>query len=266
MEPVRGTYPLWYDPDYWHAGPKPFFRFPGESQVIRTALLLSLLLLGSVSFQLGLTTGLLVLFLLAPRPSVCFKRAMDYWYLIAPAIAAFLMYAMVYFEYRYVTPFVCIGWIVLFSGVRLPRSKGLRIALQFIVLAAAVQQAVNGAVACRKLITGAYTKTPTYFQAAHALERNGVRRNDTIALISEQPWGEGGPFVARLASVRAVVQVNKPSEFWQASPKIQSQLLDTVKRTGVRAVLAWREGPPATGWKQLDGTNYSSYVFPANSH
>ncbi len=265
-EPIRGTYPLWYDPDYWHAGLKPFFRLSGERQSIQTALLLSLLLVGGLSFQLVVTTGLLVLFLVAPRPSLCFRRAADYSYLAVPMIAAFLMYAVVYFEYRYIAPFVCLGWIMLFSGVELPASKGLRILVWSVVLIVAMQQAATGAAASKRVITGPFVRIPIYSRLALALEQHGLRVNDKIALLSEQPWGEGGPFVARLLLLRVVAQVNKPLEFWQASTETQSQLLMALKGTGAKAVLAWRGGPSSTGWQQLEGTNYFVYMFPPDSH
>jgi hypothetical protein len=265
-QPIRGTYPLWYDPDYWHAGVNPFFRLSGQRQAIQTALLLSLLLVGSVSFQLVVTTGLLILFLMAPRPSRCFRRAADSWYLAAPVIFAFLMYALVYFEYRYVAPFVCLGWIFLFSGTRLPMSKGLKILVRCIVLIVAIEQAASTVGAIRKPITGPYVRIPVYWHAASALQEVGLRGGNEIALISNQPWGEGGPFVARLLRLRAVAQVNRPSEFWGTSLATQGRVLVALKETGAKAALSWGDHPPSKGWRRLGETSYFVYMFPSDPH
>jgi hypothetical protein len=101
-----------------------------------------------------------------------------------------------------------------------------------------------------------------YSDAAQALRREGLQRGTRIAIISDQPFGQGGPFVARLARLQIVVQVNTPSQFWSAASSIQSQVLKAFSEYGAKAVLSWEAKSTADNWKQLGKTGYFVYLFP----
>ena len=101
--------------------------------------------------------------------------------------------------------------------------------------------------------------TPAYWQAAGALNEKGIRRGDKVALIASEPWGEGGSFVARLARIQIIAQVNRPESFWAASPSTQCQLIKSFAKTGAKAILA--SGEPRlfaseTGWQRLENSSY----------
>lgn len=262
---IEGTYPFWYDVSYWQDGIKAYFRMSGLRRVFQIAVLYGLLLIGGISYQLAVTTGLMVLFLVAPKPSACFKRVIELWYLLVPVVAGLLMYATVHFEYRFVAPFVCVGWIAFFSGVRLPISKGLRIFLRCVVLLIAGQQSLSAMALVRHNLKDTNLQNPTYWRAAQALEHEGLVAGDKIAMISDQPWGEGGPFVARLARLRIVGQVNQPAEFWKQTSLQRSEVLEALANSGAKAVVSWGAKSVPNDWKQLGGTDYFVFSFLPHS-
>lgn len=255
--PVGGTYPFWYDVSYWQDGIRPSFDAQGEWKVLRYSLLYLILLTFGPSYQLITTASVLLLFVLAPRPSSCVKSAASEWYLLAPAAAGIFLYAIVHLEFRYIAPLLCMIWIALFSAVRLPASTGLRIVVGFVVTLVALFQVALSANAVLKYASNKSMQNPVYSAAALALRQEpGLTAGFKIAMISDKPWGEGGPFVARLARVQIVAQVNNPKEFWSASPAVQGKVLDAFSAVGADAVLSWEPQSQSVEWKQLRDTSY----------
>jgi hypothetical protein len=258
---LRGTYSFWYDVSYWQEGIKPVARLHGQIRVLEISLLEILFLVASLSYQLPITVGLLVLFFIAPSPSHCFRRVFKSWDLALPVTAGFLLYATVHFEYRYVAPFICLGWLVMFSGVELPDTKGLRSFVPLLILLVAFEQVASGAANVGASVAKPSHSDPCYWQAAEALSQRGFKQGDKLALISAEPWGRGGPFVARLLKLQIVAQVNTPAAFWSQPSLTQSLLLSAAKKTGARAVLSWGGNSPPAGWKKLGETDYFIYEF-----
>jgi hypothetical protein len=257
--PIGGTYPFWYDISYWQDGIRPFFQLSRELQVLRYAILYSLALTWGLFYQLPVTIALLLLFLLAPRPSVCFVSIAKSWYLILPAFIGYLMYAIVHFEYRYVAPFICIGWLVLFSGIQVPASTGFRILIRSLVSIVAISQIGFPSYAVSEYAKNSDFQHDLYSQAAQALLQQGLQPGARIAMISEDPLGQGGPFVARLARLHIVAQVNTPSQFWSATSSTQSQVLESFADCGSEAVVSYRPPQTTQGWRRLGETDY--YMF-----
>jgi hypothetical protein len=253
--PIAGTYPFWYDVAYWQDGIRPFFRLDRELSVIRYAAEYLLVLAAGIYYQLIVTVSLLLLFLLAPRPSACISRAFESWNLLVPVFVGVSMYAVVHFEYRYVAPLLCIGWITLFSGVRLPASTGLRLLMRLVIAEVACSQVMFAA----NMITHEARANELGFEyatAADALRASGVRAGAKVALVSDEAWGQGGPFVARLARLRIVAQVNSPDEFWSAEPLAQARVLQAFAAAGADVVLSWTTEDVRTDWPQLGNTRY----------
>ena len=253
--PIEGTYPFWYDVAYWQDGIRPSFHLDRELLVIRYAAMYLLVLTAGIHYQLIVTVSLFFLFVLAPRPSACFSRAFESWDLLVLVFAAISMYAVVHFEYRYVAPLLCIGWIVFFSGVRLPASDGLRLLMRLVIAVVAFSQVLFAA---NMINHEARAKGLgfEYAPAAEALMTSGLRPNANVALISDEAWGEGGPFVARLARLRIVAQVNSPDKFWSAEPSAQEQVLRAFAAAGTDIVLSWTTKDVGTDWPQLGNTQY----------
>ena len=256
---LQGTYPFWYDISYWQDGIRPFFQLSRELQVLRYSMLYSLALTWGLFYQLPVTVALLLLFLLAPRPSACFISVAKAWYLLLPALIGYLMYATVHFEYRYVAPFICIGWLVLFSGIQLPASTRFRILIRSLFSIVAISQIGFPVYAVSKYAKNSDFQHPPYVEAAQAMMQDGFQPGAKIGMISDDPLGQGGPFVARLARMQIVAQVNSPSQFWSATSSTQAQVLEAFANCGATAVVSYRPPQTTQAWRRLDETDY--YLF-----
>ena len=264
--PIPGTYPLWYDPSYWHTGLKPQVQVKKQTQALTVSAISYCWLFFSPFLQLNLTVGLVVLFLLAPRPSVCVKRVAESWSLLIPALSAFALYSLVHVEYRYLGPFVSLLWLSAFSGVRLPLSQGSRRQIAFVVVAVAVttgallrRSAVNNVALARRLDT-------EYWEAARALGEKGTHPGDKIAINADLPLVALQTFVARLARIQIIAEVERPESLSRASSPTQSQAIDALKKIGVKGILTIEETSrplSGNGWQRLGNTTYYVNLLPA---
>ena len=262
-QPVVGTYPFWYDPSYWQDGIKPRFNITGEIAALKFALLTYLFLLGNIFLQLNLSVAIFMLYMVAPRPAACLKRAAENWPLLAIGILGIGLYGLVHTEFRYVSAFTTLLFLAVFSGVHLPLSSGIKKYIASLVIGISTTTMLT---VTWNIATLARQPAAAYWQVGRALIQAGIKPGDKIAMISADPWGMGGPFVARLARVQIIAQVNRPDVFWTAAPLTQSQVLYALHNTGAKAVLAWG-GVPLTsgkmGWHEM-GASY--YLHLAEDH
>ena len=210
-----------------------------------------LLLLGSIFRQLNLTIILLVFYTTMSDAPVSLKRTCKEWLLIAPGIFAVVAYAVVYTEHRYVAAFVSLFWIALFAGIRLPADKMSKwMAASFVVII---------------FFTTALTVTWSIFnstkiaviphsQVATAFAEHGFQPGDEIAVIADEPFGDGGAFVARLARLRIVAQTRDLKEFYAASPRTRAELYEAFRRAEAKAILLHGKRPEDAlryQWREL---------------
>jgi len=257
--PVGGTYPFWYDPSYWQEGIKPRFDLGGQETAAMRGLQSFRLLYLGVFLQLNVTTGLCILYLWAPKASLCIERALANWPLMLVGFSALGLYTLVFVVYRYIAPFVLVLWVGAFSGVWMPESKGSRTLMavvSFCIAATTIGSA--GSYAVRNLLASRGA-APVYWQAATALKELGIRSGEKLAVVVEEPNGGGVTFVARLARTQIIAQVNRPDHFFSAPSTTQTQVLQAIANTGAQAILTVGEPPrsaPEIYWERLGTTEY----------
>jgi len=267
--PIAGTYPLWYDPSYWHEGIRPHVDFKRQ---IRTALLAGAecaWIAFSPFVGLGISVAILFLYLVAPSIGRCFSTASRQWELWVPALSGIALYSLVVIEPRYVAAQFCLLWIVGFSGVRLPASAISRRMITGAVLAVVlfvclattwqISQAVNGRMFAQKDIA-----TPECVEVAEALVANGIRPEDKIAVLSNWLFpSRQGAYIARLAHVGIIAEA-RPDEYWAADRETRSELRSEFSRAGAKAVLTYKPLGSEDGWTRLGGTNYYVQFLTSN--
>jgi hypothetical protein len=260
-EPIRATYPLWFDPSYWYAG----LRTP----IAVDAQLLALMRNGvHAGLLLLLTPGLVVgLFL------VCWGRLGAPKILLAgiPAVAAVAMYALVFVEARYLSAYlVVIGLAVVAGWSNRPLSRWPRrlLGLNVFVACAWFLSWIPGAVMLFvwQVVTGGTPLTNPHWRVAQEMRALGMNVGDRIAYV-------GLPITAywaRLAGVEIIAEVpteydrvgltgrlryghSQTDAFWRADPSGQQLILDAFARTGARWVVAdivpsWAN---TAGWTKL---------------
>jgi hypothetical protein len=261
-EPIGGTYPLWYDTSYWHEGIKPCFDLKGQLQAIKDALFLYYFTFFSQFLQLNVSMGFLVLFASGAQRSLRLKTGAAVWPLLILALSALGLYSLVHVEYRFVGAFVCLLWLGAFSLVRLPAARDSSRLITGVVIAIA-------ATTCLSAVWWMSHRDPqdgqAYWKAAQALNEKGIRPGDKVAVVGFYgPVGEGGAYLARLARIQIIAQVNEPDRFWTADSSTQSRVIEAIARTGAKAILTLPEPPrssPESQWQRLGNTNYYAHLL-----
>jgi len=256
--PISGTYPIWYDPTYWHAGLKPHWDASQQwRNAVRPALRLYFAIVTTI--QLNLLVPLAALLLISTDPLGSCKRMLYYWPLLVPAVTAIVLYSLVYAESRYLGPFVLLLWMVGFSGLRFSSSASMKKFLAFASAAiAATTVLFIGNFVAREAVVG-WTMPPVYSDAAGALTKLGVKPGDPIAVLALEPWGEGGAIVARLSRARIVAQCRDVSGDWNAERL--ALFYSLLHNEGVKAVLLDRDPPSNSAWVRLAQTHYYAYLL-----
>ena len=258
--PIGGTYPLWYDSTYWHEGIRPYFDLAQQSHAIAASLVTYSRQFCSVFLQLNVSVVLLVLYLISPQPSACFKRAWASWPFLIICLAAMGLYALVYAESRYFAPFIVLFWLAAFCGVHLPDSRGLVRTIAVVVVAVSITSIAQTA----WNTPSEAPSTADYYRLATALRDYGITRGSKLAVIGTEPFGKSGAFSARLARAQIVAQIRSSDLFWAAPAITRAEVLQALARGGAQAVLASDVPTSAnlsTGWHRLGTSTDYIHVF-----
>jgi hypothetical protein len=261
--PVSGTYPVWYDPTYWWAGV--------DARALPGRLLAALVRnLGQImDFWIKvcgiLTTAVLMLFLLSDRLQDSWRQLMKFLPVLIPALALFLMYAMITWEARYTSGamLAIYGAVIASSSISAegPRSRALRaaclifgaVALCWVLQSLAVSHS-NSEKFAKRIAT------------ADQLRAMGIEPGDGVALIGD---GFDAAGWARLDRVKIVAEVprdlqtgDSAAAFWRSTPQDQQTVLNILKSTGAKAVVG--EMPPESlppGWALLGASGTSVFFL-----
>jgi hypothetical protein len=259
--PVKGTLPVWYDPSYWSDGALPRIELRKQMSVFVGWLGFYFDLL--FTSQTALVIGFAVLCLMSGR-NLVLKQVTARWPVWLIGLVGLGMYALVHVEPRYVAAFFTLFWVGLFSGLKMPpglegrRLTGL-VALG-VVLAMASPTALLVARHLRRTLEGQVYEE---WQVAENLRGMGVNPGDRVARIG---GGFGMVYWARLLSVTEVAEV--PDEysmtFWDATPAVQEQVIETFQRLGVTAIIADMTNDvhtPGPEWHKI-GDGYFAIKVP----
>lgn len=262
-EPVRGSYPPWNDPSYWHEGVKPQFNVRSQLRVlIFSTLAYERFLLAEPGLVAGVLTFLIV-------GGAATRRAIaSLWPLLAAACLTIAAYSLVLVENRYIASSFALVFVAIFAGIRLPRHSTLASLSNY--LAAAIVSALLLTVvghlaenAYENFTVSAEPSGKDEVKAAVGLREMGLHAGDKTAVIGRgitHHW-------ARMGRFRIVAEAVSPGvsrDFWALPPQRRDLAYDCLRRAGARLVVAW--DPPANAldarWKQISNTNYYAYFFP----
>src|SRR5215217_6550606 len=268
--PVRGTYPLSYDPSYWYDGVSSRFDPAGQVRRLAASAKVYLDLFAREQGAMLCVVGLL----LAMRARTRGRGGWLGWpiALVATGSAALAVYMPVYVEGRYLAPFVVILWGGLLSLVRLEdvalARRSLRAAGIILPLLVVLQiAAVDWYYASRIALTGAAGLRPraTPRQLADLVLKAGVHPGDEIGFIG---YAFGASF-ARLARIRITSELpsGKAQGFWTAPVDTQRAILAKFAEAGAVAVVTDElpAGPVPDGWTTIQGRRGYGYVLLAKT-
>ncbi|MEP0918046.1 hypothetical protein NC981_14560 [Leptolyngbya sp. DQ-M1] len=263
--PISGTLPLWFDPSYWNDGWNVRFDLKRQCKVLAANL--------RYYYQLFLGHLILSYCLLVyaggyVRASL--QQLAVRWYVWCPGVAGLAVYLLgmdmskAYVSSRYVAPFVVLVCMGVLSSVCL---RNVRTTQRLIVgLAAAALSALAGQLALQTSFSVAriaigFQQTPIFAQIAEDLQRLGVKRGDSIAVLGESSVMDDS---ARLARIRIIAQIPNVSEFWKSDVASRNRVLQAIEKTGAKVVVQEMDAPlpaQATGWQKLKNSNCYVYFF-----
>jgi hypothetical protein len=264
--PIMATYPLWYDPAYWHEGLKTTFSLRRQIVTLERTLRTYARMLVTDN---GLTAGLIVLLLAGSFRRQLFARmARRPWMVLWPA-AAFAMFALVHVEPRYVRPFCVLFTLAMYgpplqagSG-RASRVKPLVMAVASVSLILPLAPSFANALThtAGTVATADYHSGHAHLKVAEELGRLGLRRGERIAAVG----GGFRAYYARLARARIVAEIPESDvpSFLRLPPSRQATIYRKLADLGVKAVVSvgTPTQPGAFQWRALADTGYSALLL-----
>lgn len=246
--PIKGTYPLWYDPSYWYAGTK--VRFDVRQQI--AALKRTLRdYINIVSDTMPFISGAIVLFLLSLNEKVYPAVPRVSWWQLAWPLAACSMYALVHVESRYVGPFFVLFWLAVYRVLMFRGNRQVAVAVCATVLVAAmVSVTYNLAKASVRIAEDVvHPRPPEYQIAALGLRDLGLQNGDRLAIVGYAY----DCYYARYDRLRVVAQIPDAPEFWRLSTPELKSLAERLTSIGVKAVVVSNrpDASAVAGWKDV---------------
>jgi hypothetical protein len=270
-DPVAGSYPVWYDPSYWHEGETPHFDLRGQLRVLRwSAGDIWHMLVDDTDFLI--VAGVILLATALTSWRILRREVVDHAELLLPAIAAGAMYSAVLFSPRYVAVFLLLFWLGVFASARLP---GVPVARRFfwataagVLIMVALRLAPLTATMIEEIRGQSNPGAHRFFEVAEGLKQLGAQPGDRVARI-----GYGPPaYWARLARVRIVAEMFSEEPDFPSVPDVdlafengimKPEIVQAFASTGARFVIAWK--PPAdvaqNGWTEL-GEHSQWFAYP----
>lgn len=236
-EPVRATYPPWYNPPYWMEGLRPRFDWREQLRVLgRSAREYLHSLWGQKEYAIAFVA------LLAANRGKLKAR----WRLALPAAFGMGLYALVHVEPRLVGAFFVVLWMALFAGLGAASGR-IVVAATLLVVAATGVKLVKAAA-----LESAHVSN-VQWEAAHELQRAGVPPGSSVAYFGQTTEAD---YWARLGGFKIVADIrNEDMErFWTAPESVRKEILRRVTAIGACAVVA-KECPAGT-WERLGKTVY----------
>jgi hypothetical protein len=268
-QPVKGTYPVWYDPTYWYEGSVSHFDLRQQLRVVVEGIRGYYELFHIWGLQYGLLVALVSFYVIGRRGRLLVNDLTQQWCLIIPALAGMGLYLLVNVQGRYVASFLVLLWLALFSAVRLrhtPNTEGFVRVITLAVVASIVLTCLASSSrevisTVRNLARGEDPLAHEQWQIAEGLREKGMTSSDRVATVGDSRRA----FWAHLLGLRIIAEVrrDKAASFWQADSNVKHEVINAFTRTGAKAIVA-EKPPPGTdlsGWQQIRQTDYYVYML-----
>ena len=257
---LEGTYPPWYDPNYWSGPTHPRLEWRGQFRALKANLAECLRIL---SAEKGIAVGLFALFLFSARRLGYFREFGFLWPLWLPATATIALYSLVLVESRYIGAAIVVLWCCLFAAIRLPQSDGSQSVWTAVLLAATLSIGVTLAAQCAgDLLASARRQDNVQWMVAQDLMGLGVKEGSPVAILGKE---KASDYWAHLAgdTVVADIPAEGVPDFWGADSTERTRILNLLAKAGAAAVVT-HFPPPASqakDWQSLDSTGYYAIVL-----
>jgi hypothetical protein len=233
-QPLRTSYPPWYDGSYWYAGVTPRFDLHGQLRVLENNLSLYYL---EFLTRREFIVGFLILAVFCGSWRTVSVGILLQWPILLPAVAAFSAYAFVHAEPRFLGAFFTMFWIAMFLGIRnvctgLPTrlTNSVSLVIVFLVAITCVAGATSD---LRQLLANKHNEE---WEAARALRSSGILPGDSVAIIGHSNVADYWAHLAELTILAEITLEDAPA-FWRDSPEAKAKIFKAFREAGARAVI-----------------------------
>jgi hypothetical protein len=278
--PVKGTNPLGFDPSYWFAGARPHFDVRQQWAAVKVNLHSYLRFL---SEMVVIVSGALMLCLLRPPGSLRRHPANRFWWFTLWPAAAFVLYALVHVEARYLTGFLILFSLALYNFLWQKVDQVATKAVLGTVLLALLIPSVKD---IAKATAERTTDKPEYIRVGEALKAAGIGPGDYLAVAGGSTWESGGrvyrvtsafeAYYARYVGARVIAAIvdaddgkdvpHRPApEFWHLDTEDLDRVKAALSGIGVKAIVALDRPTDSTpaDWRQVSGTRFCILLLSA---
>lgn len=238
-EPIKGTYPPWYNMPYWTVGYKeqdPMARMLKNATASSTFILVELLSFAIIGYLLS-SIGM-------RRLCISLSGIQRMWTIAAPSLVAICIYAVTanqwnHYMERYYTPWIVLLYCALLAALRFPNTKAGALGMRLFV------GSVGGSMfAVTLAFLSMHNKILDYYPysqdivVAKKLQELGLKPGDRVAHLGFRRY-----YWARLARLKIVADIFDTEGFWKLDPERRQELIDTLKRYKVKAIVrSWKTG------------------------
>lgn len=230
--PIKGTFPLWYDPSYWYAGSKMRLDLHQQIAAFINALRDDQQLFSQTAVFF---VGAIVLCILTAREAPFSNLLRQSWLVTWPLISL-LMFYLVHVETRYVAVFFVLLWVAIYGALMTRVNRQVALAVCATVAGTIMIPFIGGMAqtSVRTVKDLVRPEQPSYETVAVGLNNLGVQNGDRLAVV-------GYPFdalYARYARLRVVATVPATDEFWNLSAPELKSVEERLTQIGVKALVA----------------------------
>jgi hypothetical protein len=250
-EPVKGSYPPWYDPSYWYEGLSPRFEAKGQLMAIYRSANSYLRIWSKEGTLYLVALALLLLRRSSSRGKASKNSFLPVW---APTYAAVLMYLLVHVEARFVGGFGLVLLAAAFTSAAPMRTtaSGWAKLARVLMIVAPVLAIAWGAMADIRLLLS--RQSFEQWHVAQALHSAGFPAGTKVGVI-----GMGlDAYWAHLAEVRIIAEIPEPDEesFLNMDSARRQAILQKFADFGSSALLTDKAAvaKSGSGWRQLGNT------------
>jgi hypothetical protein len=239
--PIRGTWPLWYDPSYWYEGVQAHFDLRQQVAAYLGFLGLAHQQQGAVNVKelaqewIPLFAGAVTFVFMGARIKKAYRStARHLWLFLWPA-AAFVMYASVHLEYRFVVPFFMLGWVGFFVTACIVAKSPEKSAPVILVVVITLLM-IDGRSFLAFLKPGA-SRTGVVDIAA-GLGRLGIRRGDELVTIGA-PGIPPAYYSAWLIGARyTYIVAGDPDRMFKRPASDVRAVIEVLRSNGAKAIVS----------------------------
>lgn len=248
--PIKGTYPLWYDPSYWYAGAQARFDLSQQIATLKITLLeYKDILLESMAF----VSGTLVLSVVGLRQKRHPLLSRSSWWQLAWPLFACATYGLVHVEARFLAAFFVLFWLAIYRALMFRVDKWVMMAVCGTVLGTVMPPFATRVATetVRIAKDSVFSTMPDYQKAALDLGALGLASGDRLAIVGVAE----DCYYCRYARLRVVALIPNAQEFQGLSAPELRSVAERLASNGVKAVVALNRTDASADWKDVKGSD-----------